>query len=141
MCVIIDANMVADFVNEKENTAPLKKWLDQGKGRLISPPPGTRLDAEYRGRFGKTLIRYRAVGVAVPISASAEEVENLSIELKPQLKSNDSHIIALAIVSRAKLLASNDEKLGEDFKEHISKGKVYKYAMHESLLKQNTCPL
>ena len=141
MCVIIDASMMGDFVNKRKNTVPLRKWLDQRKGKLISPPSGTLLDAEYRGKFKRALARYRRTGVAVPISASAEEVKNLSDEIEPQLKSDDPHIIALAIVSGAKLLASNDEKLGEDFKEHISKGKVYKYATHESLLKENTCPL
>ena len=93
MCVIIDTNMAADFVNEKENTAPLRKWLDQRKGKLISPPAGTPLDTEYRGKFKRTLARYRKTGVAVPISVSAEEIQKLSDKLKPQLKSNDSHII------------------------------------------------
>ena len=143
MCIIIDTNMVGDFVNKRANTVPLKKWLDQGKGKLINPPSGTRLHKEYnKGRFKRALARYRKTGVAVPISASAEEVENLSAELKPRLKSNDSHIIALAIVSGAKLLASNDKKLGEDFREHKDiRGKIYKDKKHESLLNQNTCPL
>ena len=143
MCVIIDTSMAADFVNEKKNTAPLKKWLDRGGGKLISPPSGTPLDAEYRGsRFERILTEYREAGTAVTISESdTKRVQKLSAKLKPRLKSNDSHIIALAKVSGAKLLASYDEDLGDDFKKHISKGKVYKYATHESLLKQNTCPL
>ena len=147
MCVIIDNSIVGDFIKNNKNTVPLKEWLDQGEGKLIIPPSGTDLHKEYKRKFNRKFVRgilkgYRDKGVAITISASAaEEVKNLSDDLKTQLKSNDSHIIALAIVSRAKLLASNDEKLGEDFKKHISKGKVYKYAMHESLLNQNTCPL
>ena len=59
--------------------------------------------------------------------------------------SNDCHIIALARASGARLLCSDDVKLGEDFKNKkwIDKprGKIYKNATHNKLLKKrcNKC--
>ena len=59
------------------------------------------------------------------------------------LKSNDPHIIALALASRAKVLVSDedgDKKLFEDFKKVIAQGKVYTRENHNHLLTKDTCP-
>jgi hypothetical protein len=51
---------------------------------------------------------------------------------------DDEHIIALALVSRARLLCSNDQNLVEDFtnRKIINKprGKVYKNSKHKHLI-------
>ena len=55
------------------------------------------------------------------------------------LKSNDEDIIALAKISRAKLLCSSDHDLHEDFKK-IVKGRIYQTKDHSHLLKKDICP-
>ena len=59
----------------------------------------------------------------------------------PRLKSDDPHIIALAIVAKVKLLVSGDKDLHDDFKNHPSiKGKVYQNQKHKKLLTPDLCP-
>ena len=57
-----------------------------------------------------------------------------------RVKSNDHHVLALAIVSNTKLLVSNDRKLNEDF-ERIIEGNVYsKNNPNVSVLEKHRCP-
>ena len=133
--------MVGDFVNNKEYTVPLRNWLKKKRVKLICSVRGTSLDAEYKGKFREILAEYYRDGIAVKIPA--EEVTESLDNLKIPIRSNDAYIIALAKVSGAKLLASNDEKLGNDFKKYID-GKIYKRGHRkslQSLLDKNTCPL
>ena len=71
---------------------------------------------------------------------SVQDVQQKENELTGKIKSDDAHIIALAIVAGVKVLVSNDNKLIRDFKEHISQGKVYKTESHRHLLTKDTCP-
>ena len=64
--------------------------------------------------------------------------EKKLIESK-SLLSNDSHIIALALVAEVKLLVSADKDLHHDFKEIVG-GKVYQNKRHKHLLRRDTCP-
>lgn len=65
--------------------------------------------------------------------------------MQGDLKSNDHDIVALAIVSGAEILCTNDIKLIEDYKRHTS-GKIYPLDQkiskkHRELLnKHGVCP-
>lgn len=61
-------------------------------------------------------------------------------EIKDEIKSDDPHIIALALIAGVKVLVSKDNKLIADFKGHVSRGKVYKTKSHRHLLTKDTCP-
>ena len=67
-----------------------------------------------------------------------DAVEDKQTTLKG-LKSNDEHLIALALVGGAKLLFSGDKDLHHDFKEIVG-GDVYKTKDHVHLLRKHTCP-
>ena len=67
-------------------------------------------------------------------------VQEKANELKGKVRSDDAHIIALALVAEVKLLVSHDNKLIGDFKKHVIQGKVYKTKQHEHLLTKDTCP-
>jgi predicted nucleic acid-binding protein len=71
---------------------------------------------------------------------SVQDVQEKENGLIEKIKSDDAHIIALALVTDVKVLVSNDNKLIRDFKEHISQGKVYKTKSHRHLLTEDTCP-
>ena len=57
-----------------------------------------------------------------------------------ELRSNDTHIIVAALAGKVKLLVSDDQDLGTDFKQLIDKGSIYKNKGHSHLLERYTCP-
>ena len=74
---------------------------------------------------------------------SAQEVQEKVDELEQSdiLRSDDPHIIALAIIAEVKVLVSNDRRLHEDFKNcNLVGGKVYQTKSHSRLLRNDTCP-
>ena len=116
-CAIVDANAVADVFGDSpsEAGAGLRRWISSGNGRLIS---GGKLHVELR----------RASADFQQWASVARGAGQLTIfdddELQPQVdyfdahrsrRSNDPHVLALAIVSGARLLYSNDHALQQDF--------------------------
>ena len=74
-------------------------------------------------------------------SVSNECVLEKQKELEGKIKSNDSHIIALAIVAKAERLVSSDRDLCTDFKNpNLVGGKVYQNRSHAHLLRRYRCP-
>ena len=72
----------------------------------------------------------------------SEGVQEKADELEGQIKSNDEHIIALALVADVKVLVSykeGDQDLFKDFK-NLVRGKVYTKKQHKHLLTKDTCP-
>ena len=70
---------------------------------------------------------------AVPVA----KVEKVESEL-PQLKSDDPHVVALAIAGSVSVLVSKDQDLHQDFKKLVG-GKVYQNATHRRLLTPDLC--
>ena len=148
MCVIIDTNMTADFVNNKEDLKPLKRHIEGKKIKLIFPPSST-LQSEYKRHyeFNILLTEYFSQGVmkVIPKTKFDEAMKELT-QSKIKFKSNqeDWAILALAEASRTKLLASKDTNLMHDFK-NLKIGrklvrKIYQYKSHKRLLNRKTCP-
>ena len=72
-----------------------------------------------------------------------QEVEAKENELNriDTIRSDDPHIIALAIIANVKVLVSNDRTLHEDFKNrNLVGGRVYQTKSHSRLLRKDTCP-
>ena len=149
MCVIIDTNMTADFVNNKEYIEPLKRHIEGKKMKLIFPPPSTlQYEYERHNGFNKLLKVYQRQGVMkVILKTKFEKAKKELIDNKKKSKINfksnqeDWAILALAKASRTKLLASNDQDLMDDFKNpRIIGGSIYRDKRQEHLLNQNKCP-
>ncbi len=132
MCAIIDANVAAEvFGNAAQNTnqagGEFLNWLNRGRGKLV-------IGGELRRELERTSFRHWAnqaslAGILRDIDDSLVEVKTREVAHNANLQSNDPHIIALAQVSGARLLYSNDEALHEDFKSprliNHPRGKVY----------------
>ena len=104
-------------------------WINNGNGRLVvggllmseleRSSPGFKAWSSQAQRSGKLLVE------------SAGEVENKTAALSESgaCRSNDHHVIALAQVSGARLLYSNDRALQRDFKDKRlidnPRGRVY----------------
>ncbi len=129
MCAILDANVVHEVFgsNGSEAGKQFFKWLNTGRGRLVV---GGKLFGELLGaseNFSKWAKRAQVTG---RMRRERDDQINATAEgLMGDCLSDDHHIIALARVSGARLLYSNDKALHKDFrtKELIDKprGKIY----------------
>ena len=117
MCVIIDANAIADVFGARRTPAgaTLFRWLGGRRGRMVVggklrreltvAGKGFRQWAQQAARAGKMQVLQDAV-----VSERTEAVERAKGYL-----SDDPHILALAQVSGARILFSRDERLRRDF--------------------------
>lgn len=132
MCAIIDANVIHEVFGSKRTEAGKKflDWINGGSGRLIC---GGELLEELKKRKNKrgkksssvkedSSERFeewakKALYSGRMKNMNEEEVETKMTQIrKKSIRSNDPHILALALASGARLLYSNDKKLHKDFK-------------------------
>ena len=138
MCLILDTNKYGDFCNQDNpDMEPVRKWLKKGGKIAYSPTQTMERELKDCGKKIENRIReYRRTQRFKNVPK--EEVEK-AMEKLQKLKSDDPDIIALAQVSRVKLLISGDKALHADFKE-IIKGKIYQTKEHQNLLTKDRCP-
>ncbi len=85
----------------------------------------------------KTLLaEYGRGGSALKVNRQLVEEKKKELH---HLKSNDPDIIALALISKVRLLVSQDRNLQIDFKEQCKKGKIYTSQKHQHLLNNKIC--
>lgn len=140
MCVIVDANVAHSLFDSKKQTPAgkaLLKWIEKGRSIITG------------GQLTEELYQHQSVKEWAKQNRRSGRVKTYSHDnIKQQIKrlkqgpmqSNDSHIIALARVSRARLLYSKDQKLQLDFKDKklIDKpvGKIYPYRKNTNEIKR-----
>ena len=117
MCAIIDANVTFEVFGRKQTDAGVqfRKWLDGSRGRLVVG--GKNLKELSRNRhFERWFREERRRGGRV------RQTRNEIISARQQAlvreglpTSDDEHVLALALVSGARLLYSNDRRLKNDF--------------------------
>ena len=146
MCVIIDTNMIVNYINETEDMRPLRQRIENKKIKLISPPENNNFWDEYTENrdFTRLLIRYRNRNIMkiIPsekLEQAKEELNNSRIDFKSN--EEDLSILALAKASNTKLLVTHDKPLMKDFKNpSIIGGSIYQYKTQTRLLENNKCP-
>ena len=132
MCAILDAS-VRDEVFVPEAQRPeagegFFNWIQRGKGRLVI---GGKLKEELceKKLFLEWARQASLAGWLSEINDDKVVTRTEELENEGGYKSNDPHVIALAQVSGARLLYSNDGNLQEDFKNKNlidgPRGKVY----------------
>ena len=130
MCAILDANVVSEVFGDRRPAAGEKffDWIESGDGRLIG---GGKLLSELTRRDNFRLWWQQAVlaGLVTHIDDIAVYRETARLEVQEACRSNDAHVVALALVGGARLLYTNDRKLQADFKDRKlidgPAGKVY----------------
>lgn len=168
MCIIVDTDKISALLSglDGANGDPIRKWLGiAGTGddfrveranadRRGSKTARGRLVYTIGGKFEEEICervnakhRLEALldaGRARYISWSRVESEQKRLLDEGGFKSNDSHVLALAIVSGARVLYTGDKKLMSDFKNKEivdgDKGKVYQCSSHYRLLDKAVCP-
>ncbi|MXW61026.1 MAG: hypothetical protein F4Z58_00765 [Acidimicrobiaceae bacterium] len=128
MCAIVDASIVGNLLGSDANPAAtgFRKAVDNGTVPLVVG--GTRLDCELKNTGARQWVR-ELTNAGRLTRVDDSEVDNLAEQLDGFCKSNDSHIIALAQISGARLLYTNDQALTGDFRNsdlvNNPRGKVY----------------
>jgi hypothetical protein len=145
MCVIIDANIAAEAFGlpHQPDFRPLWRWIEDGDGVIV-----------YGGTLAKELARIDHVarllqqlslaGKAVRPDPAQVAKEEKAVKASRLCKSNDSHVIALARVTKARTLCSRDVDLHQDFKNlslvPAPRGQVYQNSAHARTLRHtNGC--
>lgn len=116
-CAIIDANVAAEMFGETPTPAGagVRRWISNGDGRLVS---GGKLQRELE--LASSEFRqwaFVAQGTAQFQLVSEEHLKDAVAEFTQhaQRESDDPHVLAVASVSGARLLYTNDVALQRDF--------------------------
>lgn len=138
MCAILDANTFSKFKDPSdEDMKPVWQWLENKRGKIIYANTKKFEEEWYRGGMDNIRDQLMRSGQLKLVSQDIQEKES---ELNDIIRSDDPHIIALAVIGDVKILISDDRRLIQDFKEHISQGKVYRTKSHKHLLRKDSCP-
>lgn len=137
MCLVIDANRAGVFFGQpgSEAAAPIWAWLRKD-GVLVY---GGRLAAEL-GKLAEArrlLLRLYQSGQAVLMDSKLIEQAEAEVLGFEGLESDDPHVLALARVSGARVVYTEDAALIRDFTNPRvlkPKGRVYQRAEHCHLL-------
>lgn len=116
MCAILDANVAHKVFGQDRPEAgkAFFDWLDSGNGRLVV---GGKLRRELDGAGVPRKWLQRAVQLGRVRNFDDREIDDKTEELAPMCRSDDPHIVALAQISGARLLYSDDGRLHGDFKD------------------------
>jgi hypothetical protein len=148
MCVVIDTNKAADFCKqERPYLKALLNWINSG-GRVAS---GGRLEVElFKVQAMKgLLLEWSRSGKLIKISS--DKITNREAVVRDDCTSDDPHVVALAIESRASIVVTSDVNLIKDLKNVAlmgSRRRIYKenganpevIKSHRALLRRSDCP-
>jgi predicted nucleic acid-binding protein len=129
MCAIVDANVAHEVFGADRPEAGVKffEWINLGKGRLVA---GGKLLRELNPTSAREWAR-QALNAGLIRNVPETHVDARMAELRnePAISSNDPHVLALAQISGARLLYTNDRALQQDFRNrrliHNPPGKIY----------------
>jgi predicted nucleic acid-binding protein len=145
MCIVIDTNTWAEIFDASSTNhadfKPVKDWIIEGKGKVVYG--GNTYIAEIPSRFRKLLKILNSAGKTVsipnePVNAQEEIAKNKISH--PDF--DDPHIVALIIVSKCRLISTNEKRAIPYFKDEerllypkkILRPKIYHCADNKDLL-------
>lgn len=116
MCAIIDASRISHVFGRHQGEAADRflKWLVRGPGGLVV---GGKLRQELARHNAYQEWQRQGLLSGRVKSFPDAEVDQVASNIKGKCQSNDNHVIALAIVSGARLLYTGDRSLVADFKD------------------------
>ena len=138
MCVIIDVNVLREFVFSDTVYQPIHDALKDSKAKLAI---GGYLIDEYQrsGKLWSYIVELERQGRVRSVNDREVRKQTDIIRTKSDCRSDDHHIIALAIVGNVRLLCTDDKELIRDFKNSMvlsrPRGKIYRNASHSPLIK------
>ena len=178
MCIILDVNGFNNFRNRTdEDMEPVRKWLESENSKIVYSStekfrkewgagggyelminllyPGSSPPSSIRMGWEQTIIELQRMGKFKLVPAEIVQAKADALEQSGELRSDDPHIIALAMIAGVKVLVVQrlpntprrggrrgaDLALQTDFKDrNFVGGKVYITKSHSHLLRRDTCP-
>ena len=136
MCAIIDANVAHEVFGNDRPEAGVRfySWLTSGIGRLVVG--GKLLDELGKTSFRELARQLQLAGVIRVQNNDDVDRRAEDLSAAGACRSNDPHVLALAKISGARLLYSNDGALHQDFrnKDLIDqpRGRIYSTRQHRA---------
>jgi len=141
MCLILDSDIVHKvFPSPSADFKAIHLALTSGRAKCVY---GGGLTREYEkiASFKRFLRLLDQQGAAKQFPDSSVDSEAQRLEASGLCVSNDFHILGLAIVSKARLVCSDDKRLATDCTNPSilsnPRGNIYKYAAHSHLIKEH----
>lgn len=143
MCAIIDANVVAEAFGDRRPEAGEEffKWIDAGKGVLVV---GGKLYLELvraSSRFNRWAQAALLAGRMIREDENQVNARERQIVCGRNYESDDPHVLALAQISGARLLYSNDRDLQQDFANRRlingPRGKIYSTLVNKNFARSH----
>ena len=139
MCAIVDNN-VRDQVFGANSQSPAGRfflaWLSDGRGKLVIGGQLLRELNDY-GDFKRWLRTAMARNTALAVDDGRVDAETETIRAGRVCRSDDEHILALARISGARLLFTNDRDLQDDFRDRRiianPRGRIYTTLEHSDV--------
>ena len=117
MCLIIDTSRASDFFSHPWDPphGPLSRWLSQRNGVVVYGGL-LREELERIGEARRVLKNWERSGRAIPLNDEAVRVRVAELVAAVVCVSNDPHVVAVAQLSGARVLFTNDNNLVIDFR-------------------------
>lgn len=144
MCAIVDANVAHEVFGSSDEQPTgagqgFFRWLSSGKGKLVVGGEKLEQELDRVPKFRMWAIQAQLSGRLINKGKDRIDQEAKKIKENSGLQSDDPHIIALAQVSGARLLFSNDKDLQDDFGNpaiiNKPRGKVYSTSENKNFTK------
>lgn len=147
MCIVIDTNTWASVLDtaSADHLAfkPVHDWIfgEGGKGKIIYG--GSTYINETPPKYRKLLKYFTDMGKAKGVSSDAVDFHETALKQKIQHPDfDDPHIVAIIIVSKCKLICTNEkraipffkDKKGVLYPKRFHKPKIYHAALNRDLL-------
>ena len=130
MCGVVDNDVASEVFGDRQTGAGkgFRDWLDKRRGSLAVG--GDLLDElAANGKFREWYSHGIQSGLILQIGRDRVAPVQRRLEREGRCKSNDTHVLALAIASGARLLYTNDTDLMDDFRNRNivprPRGKIY----------------
>lgn len=137
---MVDANAAHDIKNQTECGLPVIKWLLAPNIRSGLVVGGKLTDELRAAGLKSTLVELSRAGRLHAIND--EEISKIEVKIRASCRSNDSHVVALAKVSRCSTVFTKDMPLHQDLKNRslLPNGvSIYQTPEHSHLLTECRC--
>ena len=132
MCAIVDANVSHEVFAEASQSEAGRyfyDWLIRSNGGILVVGGDVLRELEPSADFQRAFGERLQAGRARRISDAVVDTETEALRAQGICRSNDEHVLALARVSGARLLFTNDRALQDDFRDRRiirgTRGRVY----------------
>ena len=138
MCLILDNDISHEFTKESKDAEPIMDWLESRNGVVATG--GKNLEELLGTGIRRLLLEYLRSGRARNFSGTELDARQTLLERDGGVRSNDHHVLALASVSRWRVLYTRDRKLMDDFRDKRfvddPRGAIYSSRLNADLLER-----